>query len=317
MAARRPKHCGRLRWPKLMMRTGAPLYRNSAWLAVLLAGLTLCSPARSEGDEPWYDVEVIVFAQAGGPYRNTEDWPIDPLSPTWRTDLQSTDFPLSSVSGDDPAPAAAPQPYLLLGPENLHLNQEYQRLEQAPQYHTLLHMAWRQPGLSRDQALAMPIHVNRSDLAGTATPGDMEKPEPKEASASVAVTEVAPGGEEPEVPVLEGTIRLVLSRYLHLEVDLTYHEADEVGPGDANQPAEHVWMEEVPDESRPGTEKSGGHRLFRLQEARRMRSREIHYLDHPMFGVIAVATPSEPPLQPLEEHPLPPQTGQQPTGRVP
>jgi hypothetical protein len=41
------------------------------------------------------------------------------------------------------------------------------------------------------------------------------------------------------------------------------------------------------------------YRVFRLQQSRRMRSSEIHYLDHPLFGVIAQVTPYELP-QPKE-----------------
>ena len=31
--------------------------------------------------------------------------------------------------------------------------------------------------------------------------------------------------------------------------------------------------------------------LFRLEATRRMRSRELHYYDHPMFGVLVKVTP--------------------------
>ena len=34
-------------------------------------------------------------------------------------------------------------------------------------------------------------------------------------------------------------------------------------------------------------------RLFRLTESRRMRSRELHYLDHPLFGALVEAWPLE------------------------
>jgi hypothetical protein len=34
-------------------------------------------------------------------------------------------------------------------------------------------------------------------------------------------------------------------------------------------------------------------RLFRLTESRRMRSRELHYFDHPLFGVMVEVRPVE------------------------
>ncbi len=35
--------------------------------------------------------------------------------------------------------------------------------------------------------------------------------------------------------------------------------------------------------------------VFRLHQSRRMRSRELHYLDHPVLGMLVVARPFTPP----------------------
>jgi Peptidoglycan-binding protein, CsiV len=59
---------------------------------------------------------------------------------------------------------------------------------------------------------------------------------------------------------LLGRIALARGRYLHLTLDLVY-------------------------------EGDGGQRYV-LRQARRMRSNERHYIDHPKFGVIALITPS-------------------------
>lgn len=63
---------------------------------------------------------------------------------------------------------------------------------------------------------------------------------------------------------LSGTVSLALSRYLHLTADLRLTETD-----------------------------SGI--SMTLRETRRMRSGELHYLDHPRFGVLARITPYETP----------------------
>ena len=93
-------------------------------------------------------------------------------------------------------------------------------------YRPLLHWRWRQPGWERGQAL--PIRVLAS----------------------------APDGR----PVLDGTLTLARSRYLHLSADLVYADPN-VG---------------VP---------------VALRELRRMRSGELHYLDHPRFGVLVQINP--------------------------
>lgn len=56
-----------------------------------------------------------------------------------------------------------------------------------------------------------------------------------------------------EVPGLSGTLTLTLSRYLHIETDLLYRE--------------------------------GAGRAYPMQQSRRMRSDELHYLDHPVIGM--------------------------------
>lgn len=69
---------------------------------------------------------------------------------------------------------------------------------------------------------------------------------------------------------VDGTITLIKERYLHLDVDLLLREAAALPDGDA-APA------------------------FRLSEKRRIRSDELHYFDHPRFGVIARVTPYQSP----------------------
>lgn len=63
--------------------------------------------------------------------------------------------------------------------------------------------------------------------------------------------------------VVDGTVRVYRRRFLHVETDLIYRPAE------------------------------GGFVMtpFRLRESRRMRSRELHYIDHPMFGVLVQITP--------------------------
>jgi hypothetical protein len=59
-------------------------------------------------------------------------------------------------------------------------------------------------------------------------------------------------------PEIQGTIKLSRQRFLHLDVDLVLREANQ---------------------------------SYRLKSSRRMRTNELHYLDHPTIGVIAIATP--------------------------
>ena len=73
----------------------------------------------------------------------------------------------------------------------------------------------------------------------------------------------APDGGD-RTPSVHGTVTVSLARYLQVDVDLLYHRPS---GGEAAGP------ESVP-------------ARFRLVSERRMRSGELHYLDHPLFGVL-------------------------------
>ena len=77
------------------------------------------------------------------------------------------------------------------------------------------------------------------------------------------------------------------TRYLHFEADLIYFRPRP----DAEVPKE-LPTEEM-DEALYLTDKAIIPTHFRLTESRRMRSRKIHYLDHPLFGVVVEIRPFE------------------------
>ncbi len=68
-----------------------------------------------------------------------------------------------------------------------------------------------------------------------------------------------------------GAITLLKERYLHLDVDLLLTTG-------GNAPAAY-------------SNGTGSLPVYRLAEKRRIRSNELHYFDHPRFGVIARVTP--------------------------
>jgi len=84
-----------------------------------------------------------------------------------------------------------------------------------------------------------------------------------------------PGGQDnPDRAYVDGLVRVAVERYLHLDLDLRLHL-----PASATQATSLEYG--VPD--------------IRLKQQRRMRSKEVHYFDHPRFGVIALITPYKSP----------------------
>ena len=191
----------------------------------LLFIVTLANSSFSAAEEtPWYEVEIIVFANAKGSYINSEGWGQDLEQPQFATARAVT-------------PGSGARPFQAIDASRLRLQGEWSRLQNSGEYRPLLHMGWLQPGLERDKAVGVLVE------AGAPSP--------------------AFGGEKP----LSGVIAVGLSRYLHLDTNLLYRRA--------------------------ATSGAASFHTFQLKETRRMRSKEIHYLDHPMFGVIALITPIE------------------------
>ena len=93
---------------------------------------------------------------------------------------------------------------------------------------------------------------------------------PAHLDASLAVP--AGGGSGGGPPSVRGTVKVSLVRYLQVEIDLLYSRfaAGAVAASDGT-PAR-----------------------FRLEAQRRMRSGELHYIDHPLFGVLLRITPFTP-----------------------
>jgi hypothetical protein len=71
-----------------------------------------------------------------------------------------------------------------------------------------------------------------------------------------------------DVPPMEGSVTLSVNRYLHAQVDLLLRRRDRVDPS--------TGASEL--------------RTYRLQAHRRMRSGELHYIDHPAMGVLVMVT---------------------------
>jgi hypothetical protein len=73
-----------------------------------------------------------------------------------------------------------------------------------------------------------------------------------------------------------GTVRVHLSRFLHITLDLTYQGAGSATPRVA---------------AGDGLDEIVLAPQYRLKTTRSARSNELHYFDHPAFGVLVRVTP--------------------------
>jgi len=225
-------------------------------------------------EESWYQVEVLVFAREG--LTTQEYWRLDqrPALAPENAIIPAADSALLPEQADNlDKHAARLGAWRILGEEDRILRDMLARMEQQGDYRVLFHQAWRQP--VRERAHAFPLYLTGGEQRPVA-PAETTAPEaldfglpPLETESS----ELAPGkdvaGDAPTAPEaemqpeLQGMIRLHRSRYLHVEPDLWFMSESADG-----QP---YWV--------------------RINQNRRMRSEELHYLDHPLFGLLVRLMP--------------------------
>lgn len=279
---------------------------------IITAALLFLAVTLAHGEEiPWYEVEIIVFERSDPAGAQTELWPDDPGAPPLNTTTELRSALAAPFVAATPALAALLEPitppegpppvkpFELLGETELRLNDVVKKLADSMDYRPLLHAAWRQPTHSR--AEATPVHIFGGELAANAAPtADNDRgsaPTQDQAAAALsdagaeaassayrpedagmtepAVPDEAPlteVGQSPPLYQVDGAVTVSVERYLHAKLDLLYHRS--LPAQDPASPAEATELN-----------------TFRLQTSRRMRSQELHYFDHPLFGVLVMVTP--------------------------
>lgn len=267
--------------------------------------------------ESWYQVEALVFARvnpvsreywrldqepefapnpiylAGMPRPDSPQpsgMPMDAPGEAAGNDTPDIDVPLLPEEADEIDRAAAEhgawQPLdeqALADGKTLAAMRE--RMESRGSYRILFHEAWRQPIRERGRAFA--IHVEggqrlqplEEDFLLTPLNPAEDEPEPLQqetpmdeepgAGASMEAAAEAEPVKDRSFPEMRGELKLHLARYLHVEPNL--------------------WF----------TDKTGDGQRFHvtIEQHRRMRSEELHYIDHPLFGLVLYLKPWKTPEQ--------------------
>jgi hypothetical protein len=228
----------------------------------------------SSAHAAWYQVEVIVFEQLR-PDLGGEVWFENPGLPT-RTDSMDLITAIPDIIREGPTASAGTQPpvddnkvlipYLELPKGVLRLQKDYQILKLSADYRPLLHLAWQQPGYDTDAGRA--VHLVK--LVETEAPQEELPPE-------LAQIQIKEDSYTPPNPVFDGTIRLRTTRFLHVDVDIAYFPGKflqtlRLQKQNANNP-EQLMVNQNAD-------------YVRLEESRKIKLNELHYFDHPLFGIL-------------------------------
>lgn len=141
---------------------------------------------------------------------------------------------------------------------DLALLEEAEKIKASGGYRLLHHFAWRQPGLDDTQARAVRVNVGQGFKLHI--PRDFKQYDyfiPATATAAIDGS-----SRELTSTTVSGTLKVRLGRFLHLDTLLAYTDTD-----------------------------SGV--TYRMQHSRKMRSRELHYIDNPKFGLLVRIRPIE------------------------
>lgn len=202
----------------------------------------------------WYQVEVIVFDRLY-PNLDGEQWQDEEFK--IRDNLVELESSDAAINSDQ-----ALVPYMVLDKNRNRLNGVYRVLKLSSEYRPLIHLSWQQPATERRQSRY--IHLQRLD-------GDQTAP--------VATTDSS--DTEPEFiesfiqpdRLIDGSIRIRSGFYLHADIDLSYFK---------QLPAENKVLRTSEESFVDATDKT----VVKLKETRKIKLNEIHYFDHPMYGVI-------------------------------
>ena len=149
--------------------------------------------------------------------------------------------------------------------DGLSLTENAADMASSERYRVLRHFAWRQPGLDTENAVA--VRINIGEPITVFLPENL-RPYDKFIPASLT----SQANRQREVPTftINGTIKVRLGRFLHMETLLVFTDPN-TGQG------------------------------FQLGQSRKMRSRELHYIDNPRFGILTRILPLDDELLSKEE----------------
>jgi len=220
---------------------------------------------------------------------------------------------------DTPADTAGetadrPVAFQILDEAEWQLTKTARHLRRSSRFKPLLHVAWRQPTYELARARPVLLYDGMDEPLSIEERSALEDPAQNTgddiATLHSAYTEAVYATAEdarigPPNPRLIGTVKLSVARYLHLATDLIYR-LPVTQQAAVPVPDFDLWYDRPyptlyePQGPAYRLEEWQAIRGFRMQESRRMRSKVLHYLDHPLFGMVVLITPVELP-QPDEE----------------
>jgi hypothetical protein len=282
--------------------------RNCSYCALLALLCQFMQPAGAQTPAPetrHYDVELLIFKYSNPEQYGAENWPQHWVLPDTKNsvDLNNID---GRYRGDFEA----------LGGTGT-FGGMLERLDKSTRYETLSYTAWRQRGLDKEKAVSVRIRGGRKYVPQTPVTAGAEFGLFEQSYEQGFVPEVlvrkyteTPTAAGSALYELEGEVKIVLSRYLHIYTNLLLLKPVTLTPVDSSAPAASgiagadnpgtVYSITWAETDTPGLAVKNENAIetlhgFNIKAHRRMRSGELHHLDHPLLGILVQIKPVEVP----------------------
>lgn len=296
----RPKNS----WQK-MTRAIKALCTLALFTAPLAA--TFAQSNSDSGEPTWYQVELVIFSQTLNANDTQETWPTDivlayPLGTVALKDPSLANDPLAA--GDDTTRLSSE----LLSPEFTRLTEDQlslsavkESLTRLSRYRVLSHVAWRQPSYAPGDTKSVVISGgdlfdNHHELEGTIA---LKLSRYLHLQTNLWLTQFYPNyGQHsgytkwpnlPEVPGGSSGKTAVNASNDDGLTELNYQAAwnkDAENSVPASFGLEGA-LPAISESNRPGYIVD---KIIFNNQSRKMRTGEIHYIDHPAMGIIAIVT---------------------------
>lgn len=231
--------------------------------------------------ERLFDVEVIVFKRNINIENTKEKWSDKPIK-----------LPLQGAVSVFDGNALRRNDIQLLPRSQWQLTEEFRTLSGHAGYRPLLHAAWRQDDRGRSQLPKIRFTAGSNFEQEFNLDGTVKSYEEDE------YAQIQPyGGKNQPIYQLDGYIRLYVQHYLFIETNLIFREPTERIVLDTSQSLSELNQQNPViahfdglHQAQPNYHTEKFLKSFPFKQKRRMRSGEIHYLDHPLLGLIIQVT---------------------------
>ena len=225
-----------------------------------------------------FDIEVIIFKRAVDAEKVNESWP-----------NAQPKISLERVGSFQDTQYRASKGVKMLPYSEYKLTPQKDKLKQHAGFEVLMHTAWRQGDQGKSSAPVFHIQAGK----------DFSKQFNADGSEKGAVTASADGFQEETIdkPLyeLDGKLQIYVQHYLYAEttLDLKAPSVREVKlqeqqielDSPVSGAESNVQVGNLTEIS-PTVEVEEFLKSYRMEQKRRMRSTETHYLDHPLLGMV-------------------------------